>query len=138
MKITVKAEIATTGDRVWELYTSPLHIVNWNFASPEWHCPSAENNLMVGGLYIGRMEAKDGSSGFDFKATYKHIDIGNEFTYITDDAREINVAFSQSVNSTVLTIVFDAETINPPDLQQQGWQSILDNFKKYAESYTGN
>lgn len=138
MKITVKAEIATTSDRVWELYTSPLHIVNWNFASPEWHCPSAVNDLRVGGEYIGRMEAKDGSLGFDFKATYSHVDIGIEFTYVAEDAREVNVVFSQTSKGTEVTIVFDAETINPPELQQQGWQSILDNFKKYAESFTVN
>ena len=138
MKITVKAEIATTSDSAWELYTSPLHIVNWNFASPEWHCPSAENDLRVGGVNIARMEAKDGSMGFDFKATYSHIEIGNEFTYIAEEAREVNVAFFQIDKGTKITIVFDAEEINPPELQQQGWQSILDNFKKYAESYTGN
>ena len=138
MKITVKAEIATTSDSAWELYTSPLHIVNWNFASPEWHCPSAENDLRVGGVNIARMEAKDGSMGFDFKATYSHIEIGNGFTYIAEEAREVNVAFFQIDKGTKITIVFDAEEINPPELQQQGWQSILDNFKKYAESYTGN
>ena len=84
------------------------------------------------------MEAKDGSMGFDFKATYSHIEIGNGFTYIAEEAREVNVAFSKLDNGTKITIVFDAEEINPPELQQQGWQSILDNFKKYAESYTGN
>ncbi len=116
------------------MYTNPLHIVNWNFASDDWCCPRASNDLNVGGKYVGRMEAKDGSFGFDFEAVYNEIVEGYYFVYTTPDNRVIKVSFQSTGDYTLVNIEFDAENENSLELQQNGWQAILNNFKKYAES----
>ncbi|WP_028668965.1 SRPBCC family protein [Runella zeae] len=133
-QITVQANIATDIEKTWDFYTQPEHITKWNFASDDWHCPSASNDMQVGGKYSARMEAKDGSWGFDFEATYDKITEGEGFTYTMPDGRKVTVTFKSIDNGTQVTTVFDAETQNPVEMQQQGWQAILDNFKKYAES----
>lgn len=132
--IHIEVEVAATKEKTWDFYTNPKHIVKWNFAVEEWQCPTAENNLTVGGTYKARMEAKDGSFGFDFEATYSKINLGNNFTYVIADGREVKVNFSSKGNSTFVTIDFEAETLNPVDLQKAGWSAILNNFKKYTES----
>ena len=132
-KITVSALIAADKNKVWERYTEPDHIVNWNFADPSWHCPHASNDMKVGGKYLARMEARDGSFGFDFEAYYTQIDKGNSFSY-SFGGRNCDISFEEVNGHTEVTIVFDPESENPLDLQQQGWQSILNNFKAYAES----
>ncbi len=132
-KISIQARIAAERPKVWAYYTQPEHITQWNFASPDWHCPSAKNDLQVGGTYQSRMEAKDGSMGFDFIATYTAVDLGKSFTYVLEDGRQVEVVMNDHPNETVVSIVFDAESQNPVELQRQGWQAILDNFKKYAE-----
>jgi uncharacterized protein YndB with AHSA1/START domain len=132
-KIIVEAKIEADINKVWDLYTSPSHIINWNFADPSWHCPSASNDLKVGGNYVARMEAKDGSFGFDFEAMYTEVDPLESFTY-EFGGREAKVDFQQDGNSTSVKITFDPETENPIELQQAGWQAILNNFKNYAEN----
>ncbi len=131
-KIKVSANINADTNKVWDYYTNPNHIVNWNFADSSWHCPSAENDMRIGGTYKARMEAKDGSFGFDFEAIYADILIGKEFTY-SFDGRTANVQFQSSTNQTIVTITFDPETENSIEMQQSGWQAILNNFKHYTE-----
>ena len=133
-KLNINANIALDKEIVWDLYTNPLHIVNWNFASDDWCCPRATNDLKVGGKYVGRMEAKDGSFGFDFEAVYNEIVDGEHFVYTTPDNRVIKVSFQTIGDNTLVNIEFDAENENSLELQQNGWQAILNNFKKYAES----
>jgi uncharacterized protein YndB with AHSA1/START domain len=133
-KLNINANIALAKEIVWDLYTNPLHIVNWNFASDDWCCPRATNDLKVRGKYVGRMEAKDGSFGFDFEAVYNEVAEGEYFVYTTPDNRVIKVSFQIMGNNTLVNIEFDAENENSLELQQNGWQAILNNFKKYAES----
>ena len=132
-KIKVQSTISVDKQKVWEYYTKPEHITKWNFADPSWHCPSASNDMKIGGRYIARMEAKDGSFGFDFDATYSEIKEGDRFTY-ESDGRIVIVEFKNKNGQTEMIITFDPETENPIDLQRQGWQAILDNFKKYTET----
>jgi uncharacterized protein YndB with AHSA1/START domain len=131
--IIVKTTISADKQKVWDFYTKPEHITNWNFASDDWCCPSASNDLTVGGKYIARMEAKDGSFGFDFEATYTEIKVGDSFSY-EFGGRYATVSLNELQEQTELTVIFDPETQNSIDLQRQGWQSILDNFKKYTEA----
>lgn len=133
-KITIQATITADKKLVWESYTNPKYIIHWNFASDDWHCPSASNDLRVGGTYKARMEAKDGSFGFDFEAIYTKVSEGESFTNILSDEREINVRFTELENKTEVVIIFDAETENSIELQKNGWQAILNNFKLYTES----
>ncbi|MCB1178942.1 MAG: SRPBCC family protein [Leptospiraceae bacterium] len=132
-KITIEASIGKDSKKVWEYYTSPEHITKWNFADPSWQCPSAENDMRVGGKYKARMEAKDGSFGFDFEAIYDEVTIGKSFSYTMPDNRNVSVKFNEAGSSTEIEIIFDAESENPVEMQRDGWQSILNNFKKYAE-----
>lgn len=132
-KITVTATLNAAISKVWDYYTNPSHIVHWNFADPSWHCPSATNEMRVGGLYTARMEALDGSFGFDFNAVYTQITEGKSFVY-EFDGRSVSVQFDAQNGQTLVTVSFDPETQNPVELQQQGWQAILHNFKKYTET----
>ena len=131
-RITIKAKVSAEKQKVWDYYTKPEHITKWNFADPSWYCPSATNDLRVGGRYVARMEAKDGSFGFDFDAVYKEVNHGQSFTY-EFGGRLATVEFKEANRQTEVIVVFDPETENPIDLQRQGWQAILDNFKKYTE-----
>ena len=133
-KITVDATINANQQKVWDYYTKPEHITKWNFADPSWHCPKAENDMKVGGKYSARMEARDGSFGFDFEAIYNDIVEGKSFTYTMPDGREVTVDFVPQGDKTNLKIVFDAESQNPVEMQKAGWQSILNNFKNYVET----
>lgn len=131
--ITVSAKINATITKVWDCYNLPKHIKQWNFADPSWQCPSAENNLEVGGKYSSRMEAKDGSFGFDFWYIYDTVVQHKELSYTMGDGRKAKTLFEVNGNKTILTTTFEAETENTVELQQGGWQSILNNFKKYTE-----
>lgn len=131
-KIIVKALVHASKDHTWDCYTNPKHIVNWNFADPSWHCPSAENDMRIGGTYKARMEARDGSFGFDFEAVYTDIDEGNYFSY-EFGGRKATVQFNLVDDGTEVIVSFDAETENPVEMQQAGWQAILNNFKNYTE-----
>ena len=132
-KITVAVDINADPKKVWDYYTIPGHITQWNFADPSWHCPEAENDMVKGGKYRARMEARDGSYGFDFEAVYTEIFEGKHFTY-EFGGRSATVTFETRGAQTRLTVSFDPETENPVDMQRNGWQAILDNFKKYVEN----
>jgi len=133
-KITVTATINAETKKVWDYYNNPDHITKWNFADPSWHCPSASNDLKVGGNYSARMEAKDGSFGFEFEAVYLEVIEGEKFSYKMTDGRQADVTFRKIDDKTEVIVTFDAETSNPVEMQKNGWQAILDNFKKYAET----
>ena len=133
-KISVSAVIDANKSKVWDCYTQPEHIVNWNFADPSWHCPSASNDMTVGGKYLARMEARDGSFGFDFEAYYTRIDAGSSFSY-EFGGRHCDVSFQENEGKTEITVTFDPESEHPADMQQQGWQAILNNFKSYVEAF---
>ncbi|GCD79000.1 SRPBCC family protein [Schleiferia thermophila] len=132
-KITIRATVVANKQKVWDYYTHPEHIKKWNFADPSWHCPTATNDMKVGGRYVARMEAKDKSFGFDFDAIYTEINKGENFTY-EFGGRLATVEFIETNGQTEVIVTFDPETENSIDLQRQGWQSILDNFKKYTET----
>jgi uncharacterized protein YndB with AHSA1/START domain len=132
-KIVVTATIHASIEKVWDCYTNPTHIVNWNFADPSWHCPRAENNMQIGGMYKARMEAKDGSFGFDFEAVYTEINEGKRFTF-EFGGRTSTYEFNESGADTLISITFDPETENSIELQKNGWQLILNNFKHYTEN----
>ena len=131
-KITVTTTIQADVSKAWDFYTNPAHITGWNFADPSWHCPKAENDMRIGGTYKARMEAKDGSFGFDFEAVYTDIIEGKSFSYAFGE-RKAQITFTESDKKTEVTISFDPENQNPVELQQQGWQAILNNFKAYTE-----
>lgn len=133
-KVTVTATVNADSKKVWDYYNQPEHITKWNFADPSWHCPSATNDMRVGGKYVSRMEAKDGSFGFDFEATYDEVVEGKKFTYTMPGGRQVTVVFNENNGSTGIDVTFDAETENPIEMQRDGWQAILDNFKKYTEA----
>ena len=131
--ISISATIKADRSKVWEYYTQPKHITRWNFADPSWHCPEAKNDLKVGGIYFARMEAKDGSFGFDFEAIYTEVKPEEHFTY-EFGGRECRVELAEDENKTQITVTFDPEDQNPIEMQKQGWQAILNNFKAYTES----
>lgn len=133
-KITITALIAADIHKVWAYWITPEHITNWNFASDDWHCPAAENDLVVGGRFRSRMEAKDDSFGFDFEGTYDEVIPQQKITYTMLDGRQATTLFEQRGDRTQVTTTFDAETQNPVELQQEGWQAILNNFKTYVET----
>jgi uncharacterized protein YndB with AHSA1/START domain len=131
--ITVFVNINATLETVWEYWNNPNHIQNWYFASDNWHCPRASNNLQTGKSFNIRMEAKDGSFGFDFEGKYTNIIDFQSIEYVLADERKVISTFEQQENSILITQKFDPETENTLELQQNGWQMILDNFKKCVE-----
>ena len=133
IQITIDAKVNAPIEKVWDCYTKPEHITKWNFASDDWECPSASNDLRAEGKYIARMQAKDGSFGFDFEAIYDDIINNEKIAYTMTDGRQATVSFHNLGDKTEVTVTFDAETENPIEMQRDGWQSILNNFKKYAE-----
>lgn len=132
-KIKVSAFVNARKENVWDYFTLPEHITQWNAAIPEWQCPKAESDFREGGTFSYRMEAKDGSVGFDFSGEFIKIVTWNEIHYTLDDGRSVSVIFDESAKGTQITETFEAETNTPADMQQQGWQNILDNFKQYVE-----
>lgn len=133
MKITVETIVAKPVERVWDAFTTPADIVQWNFASDDWCCPSAEVDLRVGGIHKARMEAKDGSFGFDFEGVYEEVMPRSAITLVMSDGRKARTAFEPVGNSTRVTTEFDAETENSAEMQRDGWQAILDNFRHHVE-----
>jgi len=132
--IIVDAIINVPIDRVWKFWTLPEHITQWNNASDDWHTPRAENDLRVGGNFLSRMKAKDGSFGFDFTGVYDEVKTNEQIAYTIPDGRKVHIGFTTTSNYTTIVESFEAENINSIELQKDGWQSILDNFKRYAES----
>lgn len=132
-KVTVEATVQAPIEKVWECWTEPVHIMKWNQASEEWHAPRAENDLRVGGKFLTRMEAKDGSMGFDFGGFYDKVKLHEEISYTMGDQRKVEIIFVSQGNETKVVETFDAESTHPVDFQRAGWQAIMDNFKRYTE-----
>ncbi|WP_221390228.1 SRPBCC family protein [Dyadobacter sp. NIV53] len=131
--ITVKTTVNAPVEKVWESWTSPEHITKWCNASDDWHTTKAENDLRKGGKFLSRMEAKDGSMGFDFGGIYDEVIENKLITYTLDDNRKVQIAFAGEGNQTSVTESFEAENANPIEMQKGGWQGIIDNFKAYTE-----
>jgi uncharacterized protein YndB with AHSA1/START domain len=134
IRIKVEAPVNAPLSKVWKAWNTPANIMQWNSPDPSWHCPSSENDLTVGGTFKNRMEAKDGSFGFDFEGTYKKVELHKEITYTMGDGRKTTTLFSEQNGKTNIETTFHAETLNDPEVQKQGWQAILNNFVKYVES----
>ena len=132
--ITVENTVNTPVEKVWQYWTSPEHICKWNNASDDWHTPRAENDLRVGGKFLSRMEAKDGSFGFDFGGVYDEVKTNEVIAYTIGDGRKVKINFTNQGNETKVVETFEAENENSIELQRGGWQNILDNFKKYTEA----
>lgn len=133
-EITVESTIHAPIEKVWEYWTKPGHITKWNNASDDWHTPIAENDLRTGGSFSSRMEAKDGSMGFDFGGIYDEVRHLDYIAYTMGDGRKVKIKFEWDGSSTKVVETFDAEKTNSTDMQRTGWQAILDNFKKYTEN----
>jgi uncharacterized protein YndB with AHSA1/START domain len=131
--ITVEATVNAPIEKVWKYWTEPQHVKNWNAASVDWHTTRAENDLRVGGNFTFRMEAKDGSFGFDFGGTYDAVRENEYIEYTLGDGRKVKTYFMNENNATKVVETFDAENTHPVEFQKAGWQAILDNFKKYSE-----
>lgn len=130
--ITVESVVNAPVEKVWDLWTGPEHIVKWNAASDDWHTTRAENDVRVGGAFLSRMEAKDGSFGFDFSGVYDAVELHKLLSYGVGD-RAVKVTFESNGATTKVSETFVAENENPIEMQRAGWQAILDNFKKYVE-----
>ena len=133
-QITVETIVNAPVDKVWKYWINPEHVVKWNSASDDWHTPTAKNDLRDGGEFMYRMEAKDGSFGFDFGGKYDNIKTKELITYTMGDGRKVRVEFKPEGNKTRVTETFDAEETNSLELQKTGWQNIMDNFRKYTEA----
>ena len=131
--ITVTTTVNASIEKVWEVWSNPVHIMHWNNASPDWQTTFAENDLQKGGRFSSYMEAKDGSVGFDFWGVYDKVKLHEQIAYTMGDGRKANTSFTVANGSTTGTTVFEAETDNPVEMQKTGWQAILDNFKTHAE-----
>lgn len=132
--ITIATTVQAPVEKVWRLFTGPEHIINWNSATDEWHSPKAENDLREGGRFNFRMEARDGSAGFDFTGEYTRVVPNQEINYVIDDGRKVVITFTQQENATHISESFEAEGTNSDEMQRAGWQAILDNFKRYVET----
>lgn len=133
-KITISVTVNQNIEKSWAAWTLPEHIVKWNFASDDWQCPSASNDLRIGGRFNWRMEAKDGSFGFDFEGEFINVVNHKIIEYKMADERCVKITFEPVEGGILVTEVFDAETQNPIEMQEMGWQMILNNYKKHAES----
>jgi uncharacterized protein YndB with AHSA1/START domain len=131
-RITVETLLAAPVERAWAAFTTPEDIMRWNFASADWCCPAAEVDLRVGGIHKARMEAKDGSFGFDFEGVYEEVEPGRALTLVLGDGRRARTTFAPSGEGTRVTTIFDAETQHSIEMQRDGWQAILDNFASHA------
>lgn len=132
--ITVETTVSAPVEKVWDYFSKPEHIIKWNNASEDWHTPRAENDLRTGGTFFSRMEAKDGSYGFDFGGIYDSVEHHKTIQYTLGDSRKVKINFSADGDTTRLTESFEAENTYPVEMQKTGWQNILDNFKKYTEA----
>lgn len=132
--ITIETIVHSPVESVWKYWTEPKHITQWSFASDDWHTPFAENDLRAGGKFVSRMEAKDGSMGFDFGGVYDEVSINESISYTLGDGRKVSITFVGQDNDTKIIESFEAEETNAIEMQQAGWQAILDNFKKYVET----
>ena len=134
MKIIVETVVNANLNRVWDAWNNPADIQQWNAAQADWHTTRSTVDLREGGRFVSRMEARDGSEGFDFEGTYTRIVPYETIEYRMSDGREVRVDFVERDRGVVVKETFDAETENPAELQQQGWQAILDNFGRHVET----
>lgn len=131
--IIVEALVKASIEKVWKYWTDPTYITKWSNASDDWHTTRAENDLRKGGKFLSRMEAKDGSMGFDFEGNYDEIKPNEQIIYTIGDGRNVIVTFTPVGNQVKVTEAFEAESTNPIEMQREGWQAILNNFKSFAE-----
>ncbi len=134
IRITVETVVNAPLETVWSSLTLPEHITQWNFASPDWHTPRASNDLRPGGAFTMHMAARDGSVSFDFTGTYAEVRPHSGYVYTIADGRKVEVTLEKISAGILVREEFEAETIHTPELQQAGWQAILDNFKRYTET----
>lgn len=134
MTIQIQAQINAHIGQTWEFYTNPKHIMNWNFASEDWECTQAENELISGGRFRYHMSAKDKSMSFDFTGQFTIIEKDRLITYKLDDDRQVQVHFTSENDATTVIVIFDPDSSHGESFQKAGWQSILNNFKKYVEA----
>jgi uncharacterized protein YndB with AHSA1/START domain len=134
MKITIETVVKAPLNKVWAAWNNPADIQQWNSAQDDWHTTRSKVDLREGGKFTSRMEAKDGSSGFDFEGTYTRVAPQQAIEFRMGDGREVKVEFAERGNDVVVKETFDAETENSPELQRQGWQAILDNFRRHVEA----
>jgi uncharacterized protein YndB with AHSA1/START domain len=134
ISVTVETSVKAPIEKAWKYWSKPEHIVNWNNASDDWHTPKAENDLRTGGKFSSRMEARDGSQGFDFGGVYDNVETNKLIEYSMGDGRKVKVIFSEDGDQTQITETFEVENTHPIQMQKEGWQAILDNFKKYIET----
>lgn len=133
--ITIDITILKPITKVWEFFTDPEHITQWNFANDTWTCPKAENDLQIGGAFNFRMEAKDESFGFDFKGTYDEVAPFEKIKYHLEDGRKVKVLFERiDETTTKVTEIFEPDPQQPAEMQREGWYAILDNFHKHVEN----
>ena len=134
MKISIETVVNASLDEVWDAWNRPADIQRWNHASDDWHTTRSTVDLRAGGRFLSRMEARDGSAGFDFEGTYTRVEPRQVIEYRMDDGREVQTQFSERADGVAIATTFDAETENSPEMQRQGWQAILDNFRRYVEA----
>ena len=132
--ITIEADVSASPEQVWTYWTQPEHIMKWNQASDDWHTPSAESDLRVGGKFTSRMESKDGKFGFDFWGIYDAVEPYHLLASTLGDERKVTVVFEAIDNGTKITETFEAESENSIELQREGWQAILDSFRNYIKN----
>jgi uncharacterized protein YndB with AHSA1/START domain len=132
--VTIQTTVNAPAQKVWEYFNTPSHVTQWNTPSPDWHSPKAENDLRQGGTFNYRMEAKDGSFGFDFGGVYDEVTEHKRLAYTLGDGRKVSVDFNENTGAVHISETFETEDQNPIEMQQAGWQSILDNFKSYTEN----
>lgn len=132
--ITIETNIKADISKVWQFWTEPEHICQWLFASDDWECPKAENDVRVGGKFSSTMRAKDLSVSFDFSGTYTQVEPQALLEYTMPDSRKVRIVFTSHEGTTTVVETFDMETMNSEERQRSGWQAILDNFKKHVES----
>jgi len=133
MDIKIETFIKSDIDSVWQAWITPADIMRWNAASDDWHTTASSVDLKPGGRFSSRMEARDGSAGFDFSGTFTSVVQGNLIEYLLDDGRTVKVEFSPQEGGVRIVETFEAETTNPPEMQRDGWQAILDRFTRYVE-----
>lgn len=134
IRVTVETSVKASIEKAWKYWSEPEHIMNWNNASDDWHTPKAENDLRTGGKFSSRMEARDGSQGFDFEGVYDNVETNKLIEYSLGDGRKVKIIFSADGDHTRIIETFEVENTHSIQMQKTGWQAILDNFKKYIET----
>lgn len=133
--ITVQTDVNASPQVAWELYTNPKHMICWNFASPDWHCPQASNDLRPGGILCATMAARDGSVSFDFTGVYDRVNPARQLCYTISDGRKVEVRFEALTDSTRILVTFEPELEHSLEMQREGWQAILDNYARFANGH---